>query len=109
LKQAKNQFGNLLSVAVLLLTLLALVSFLAACGSEESPGDSGDAIAEAVLEPTAAPATPTDESTPAPETVAEVVDPAEPDACMDCHSDKDMLIDTADPLEEVVSENEGEG
>ncbi|MFN2104282.1 MAG: hypothetical protein ACK2UR_08295 [Candidatus Promineifilaceae bacterium] len=109
MKQAKNQFGNLLLIVVLLLTLLALASFLAACGSEESPGDSGEAIAEAVLEPTAAPATPTDESTSTTETVAEVVDPAGPDACMDCHSDKDMLIDTADPVEEVVSENEGEG
>jgi len=29
--------------------------------------------------------------------------------CVDCHTDQQALIDTADPVEEVVSENEGEG
>lgn len=31
------------------------------------------------------------------------------DECLACHIDKELLIDTADPIEEVVSENEGEG
>lgn len=31
------------------------------------------------------------------------------DACLDCHSDKEQLIATADPEEEVVEESEGEG
>ena len=31
------------------------------------------------------------------------------DKCLDCHTDKDMLIQTADPEEEVISENEGAG
>ena len=31
------------------------------------------------------------------------------DNCLDCHTSKDLLIDTADPEEEVISENEGEG
>ena len=31
------------------------------------------------------------------------------DNCVACHTDKDALIDTAKPQEEVVSENEGEG
>ena len=29
--------------------------------------------------------------------------------CVECHTDKDMLIDTARPEEEVISENEGAG
>ncbi len=31
------------------------------------------------------------------------------DACIDCHTDKQALIDTSDPVEEVESENEGAG
>jgi hypothetical protein len=33
----------------------------------------------------------------------------EVDFCIECHTDKEMLIDTAKPEEEVISENEGEG
>ena len=29
--------------------------------------------------------------------------------CVECHSDKDMLIDTAKPEQEIISENEGAG
>jgi hypothetical protein len=31
------------------------------------------------------------------------------DACIDCHTDKQALIDTSDPVVEVESENEGAG
>ena len=31
------------------------------------------------------------------------------DYCIECHTDKEALIATANPEEEVVSENEGEG
>jgi hypothetical protein len=31
------------------------------------------------------------------------------DHCLACHTDKQSLIDTAKPQEEVVSENDGEG
>lgn len=31
------------------------------------------------------------------------------DECLSCHIDKEMLIATADPEEEVISESEGEG
>jgi hypothetical protein len=36
---------------------------------------------------------------------------AEPlvDQCVECHTDQQTLIDTADPVAEIESENEGEG
>ena len=38
--------------------------------------------------------------TPTPETI---------DECLACHVDKDLLIETAAPIEEVVVESDGEG
>ena len=63
---------------------------------------------------TPVPATPTEEpveeeNAPAPEVVSVIEEPAEPDHCLECHTDKERLIDTAKPEEVVVSENEGEG
>jgi hypothetical protein len=46
---------------------------------------------------------------PVQETVLENPDDVGPDYCLDCHSDQDLLIDTAKPEEVVVSENSGEG
>lgn len=108
MKQAKDQIKGLLFLTALLLLSAALLSFLAGCGSEEMSQESGEAVA-AVAEPTAAPPTPTDEPDAVIEAVALVVEDAGPDTCLDCHTDKELLIDTADPVEEVVSENEGEG
>ena len=49
--------------------------------------------------------------TEAPETEPTEAVAPEPqvDNCVECHVDQQALIDTADPVEEVVSENEGEG
>ncbi len=38
-----------------------------------------------------------------------IVDAVEENYCLDCHADKEQLIDTADPVVEAVSENEGAG
>jgi len=38
-----------------------------------------------------------------------IVDEEEVDQCVSCHTKKQMLIDTAKPEEEVISENEGAG
>ena len=43
------------------------------------------------------------------EPTALVEEREEVDQCVSCHSDKQMLIDTAKPEEEVISENEGAG
>ena len=58
------------------------------------------------------PEEPTDEPTgeivpdPAPVSVDFAV---EVNYCLDCHADKERLIETAKPVEVVVSENEGAG
>ena len=57
-------------------------------------------------------ADPTEEPQPeAPETGDTEMVAAEPevDNCLACHTDQQTLIDTADPVAEVESENEGEG
>ncbi len=91
----------LLSLALLLIALIG-------CGSEVAPEEekrevSGVEVALAdVVEGVEVTAVPT--STPAVITETMAVD-----YCLDCHINKEMLIDTADPVEEVISENEGEG
>jgi len=46
---------------------------------------------------------------PVQETVLENPADLDPNFCLDCHSDQDLLIDTAKPEEVVVSESSGEG
>lgn len=94
---------DLLSKLALLALVLSLLWLATGCSS----GSETIAVAP-VLEPTAVIVTATSEIVATPEPV-EMVIAAEPDTCTDCHTDKDLLIDTADPVEEVVNENEGEG
>ena len=53
-----------------------------------------------------------EENTPVP-TQAEISEPEEEpevvDHCVDCHTEKEHLVDTAKPIVEIVSENEGAG
>ena len=50
----------------------------------------------------------TEEIAPDSELVS-IMDTAEIDHCLDCHTDKERLISTAKPEEVVIVENEGEG
>lgn len=49
-----------------------------------------------------------EENTPEP-TLAPVAEPVVKNDCLDCHTDKQRLINTAKPEEIVISENAGEG
>ena len=80
-----------------LLTLLMAILFLSLAG-----------CTGAVVAPEAPPEEPTEEPAPDPEP-APVVEAAEVNYCLDCHTDKARLIDTAKPEVIAVVENEGEG
>ncbi len=56
--------------------------------------------------PTAEPTS--EESAPAPK-VASIVETDDENHCLNCHADKERLIDTAAPVQEVKTENEGAG
>jgi hypothetical protein len=104
-----NKVRNILSpISVLLLILVITMAFLlVGCGNEEAGSEAVAVLPTAVVEPTALPATPTKEETAVPPTAEAELPP--PDECLICHIDKEMLIQTADPIVEVISENEGEG
>ncbi|KAA3643536.1 MAG: hypothetical protein DWQ07_23810 [Chloroflexi bacterium] len=99
--------GNNHRYTIIVLILLAGIFLLAAC----QPG-SGDAVTEeiepqatstihaAVDEPVS------DEETSTDDPVGEV---QSTDECIVCHTDKQMLIDTAEPEVDLHSENEGAG
>ena len=84
-----------------LLMLVGLGLILFSCQQAENVGETEVPVLEpmetatevAVVEPTIE--MPTEE----PET----------DKCVECHTDKERLIETADPVVEVESENEGAG
>ncbi|GJM40752.1 MAG: hypothetical protein DHS20C20_10340 [Ardenticatenaceae bacterium] len=105
MKQAKIP----LKLIGFLMSLLLLVGMVAMAGCQSADSDSvEDAVQVAEVEPvileTVTAVSPTEEpiSEPAEE-------PVPIDNCLDCHTNKDLLIETADPEEEVISENEGEG
>lgn len=105
MRQATDATKAILFGVGLLLVLGSL--FLTSCQSADS--DTADEAAqvadvEPVLVETATAVLPTEEPTAEP-----TIEPAPIDNCLDCHTNKDLLIQTADPEEEVISENEGEG
>ncbi len=76
------------------LGMAGLLVLLAACA--RSPQPTPTAQVEQPVAPAASP-------TPAATAVAQV------DYCVECHTDKDRLIETAKPEEVVVEESEGAG
>ena len=96
---SKRAIGLLLSLS------WAIGFFLMACSSQE--------LAEGNQLNTRQQATPTvDSTTPTPEIDDEDQElSAEPetDECLECHTDKDRLVQSSDPIEEVESEDSGEG
>ncbi len=108
---------------MIILSVILLLGFTG-CAQETEPVETPTEVAQLTEEPTTPPTeepTPTeavDEPTEQP-TVEPTEDP-EPtedvvvgsgsaDSCLECHTDQQMLIDTADPVEVVESENEGAG
>ena len=89
---------NAKRIISILFGLLSLTFLLFGCGQAtelEATTDTDD---------------PTGEAVSIDEILASVAQkPDTVDYCVECHSDKDQLIDTAAPEEEVISENEGEG
>jgi hypothetical protein len=106
------------ALAVLLLALL-----ITGCGSQSTPvakptateyaypppmNDPEEVAASLTAMPDEAVAAST-EDVPDPEPTEEVAAEPQVDNCVECHTDQQALIDTADPVAEFVSENEGEG
>ncbi|MCP5100245.1 MAG: hypothetical protein GY943_32230 [Chloroflexi bacterium] len=87
--------------------LSVMVIYLAGCAGnssevvsiEPSLSNAASVVEVANVEPTIEPTVETAVITPT----------AEIDHCLDCHINKELLIDTADPEEEVINENEGKG
>lgn len=104
MEQAKYPYKTISLLVSLLLLLGTLL--LAGCQTAESDADTAEAVAvaEPELVETVTAVSLTEE--PPAEVAAE---PVPVDNCLDCHSNKDLLIQTADPEEEVINENEGEG
>ncbi|MBK8900423.1 MAG: hypothetical protein IPM53_04505 [Anaerolineaceae bacterium] len=102
MNQAKLPLKTIGFVVSLLLMLGAVA--LVACQSAERDTADEVANAEPVVVETVTAVSPTAEPLTEP-----TEEPAPVDNCLDCHTNKDLLIQTADPEEEVISENEGEG
>ena len=105
--------------------LLAIMIIAAGCNPSQSTEEPATAL-PAETEPATQPATEARTATQPDEMVEEPAETEEPgetedssggdamlsgetSACETCHADQAMLIDTADPVEEIESENEGAG
>lgn len=111
----RTTFTGVYLVIVLTLMLLLLI----ACGPGATSGPTAIPV-EKLISPTITKTEQVAQAEQAEVAEAEETEPVEvteetesvaaPDAdCVACHADKDRLIDTAEPVVEQVSENEGSG
>jgi hypothetical protein len=94
----------MLRPTVIIAALILALAFLLVGCSSEVPAEPTPTQEQEVSEPT--PTEVVEENSPAVEQEVEV---AVDQACVDCHQDKERLIDTADPEEPVEAESSGEG
>lgn len=112
MKQVSIAPRHLTGLAVWLV-ITAVFLFTSACQANQAAQpevvvEPAAVVAEVAVQATAVPTEQSPINTDEPESVD--LPPAEPiSECLVCHTDKEMLIDTADPEEEVISENEGAG
>lgn len=101
-----NQAKLPLKTVGFVVSLLLMLGVIALVGCQTAESETADATAnvEPVVVETVTAVVPTSEPTAEP-----TEEPAPVDNCLDCHTNKDLLIQTADPEEEVINENEGEG
>ncbi len=106
-----SQHKYLLSLTFAIL-LIALG--LSGCGQAELVSAASEAEAPLEAQVAAAPAEDDLGGAAVPDGLAEdegeaLPEEAEPDYCLQCHSDQETLMAVADPEEETESESEGEG
>jgi hypothetical protein len=110
---------------LLIATLVVLMILAAACNPAQPTEEPATEVPVETEQPTQPPteaptATQPEETAEESEEAEETEEPddsqgddamssGETSACVECHTDQAMLIDTADPVEEVASENEGAG
>jgi hypothetical protein len=100
----KKSRNGKLSGLVLILITIGLIGCQSASVSLGQPVDVADStIVEIAEQQIAAPPDTMLEEAAPPTTEQKI------DYCLECHTDQQMLIDTAKPEAVVVSENEGEG
>ena len=114
----ENNTRRILLYVCFVLVLLAVAGCSSEAPSTVVVAEEHVQTDQATLSPTAAPTATEQEAAtevvneteePQPEDEEDAASTEEISACVTCHTDQAMLIDTADPVEEVESENEGAG
>jgi hypothetical protein len=95
------------SKTVTAILLLFCFVGLAACSEAQPEAGAIPAAEVALIDEEAVAPAPTEAAAVGPE--QPMAGDEDVDECLRCHTDKEMLIDTAKPEEVVISENEGEG
>lgn len=98
------------ALVVAFLGLAGLALLVIGCRQLGTPTTVAEvAVAEVVQQVVNTPAAAQPEATATEPVLEEAT--AEPvvDTCTDCHTDKEQLVAVADPIEELVEENEGAG